>query len=929
MKLLRSAWIASLWSLRGVGTVMLWTLWLGLGGLLAIQTYIASTSELAVPDFLLRRLERQIEAYGVNVTFGRTSFDPHGRVLIEDVRFTLPGYEEPILSARAVYAQFDPWLLAIGRVEPQQLRVTGVAALVPARLTPSGRGEQIVRDLDAVLVPVGKHLAIPQLSAYVGNVVLTARGSIALPARKDASAPDLGEIAARFPDFSRRAMTVMGQLDALEAPTLHLELSPHETGIATAEAVLFARRLTLDTPLVARIEALQIATRGPLLGNDPTPTRLELVAAEMSLPFATRAQGVRASLLGGFREGGGYRFEPTELRLTADAAESAGFSAEAFSALLTPKPLPQLDADITMRLLDAPLAVQAEADFSARSAVLRFSGALSPRVLDPLSARLKADVRKWFDFAALAAEAGEVRLGPEWKFERLDARVALRGIDAYNVPMEEGRATIALTPTRLHAPEVFARIGTNFARGSYEQDLRTREFRFLLDGQLRPLDISGWFQSWWPNFFKQLDFTAAAPVASVDVGGVWREGRQSRVFVFADVAQPVVRGVALDRVRTRLFIRPGYYDGLELLATSGERAASGTFTYALDAETFDWRSLDLDVASTLDPALAARMIGPAGERVLEPFAFAQPPTLKLAGRFTSAHAPEGEHQALTIGARTAGTFRVYDFPLEDATFTATLRDDTIDVDDVTAQFAGGALRGRARIFGTGEDRRVSFDASLKEAALGAVATTLQEYSARQQGRPPPPPGKFVQEKANVRIDLTAVGAGKYGAPLSYEADGAVALSGAEIGEVPLLGLLSEVLRFSTLRFTSATSKFKLAGAKIEFPDVVVRGANSSIEAEGNFALDRKALDFKARIFPFQESDGLIKTVVGAVLTPFSNVFEVKLSGSLEKPEWALTLDPTNILRSLVPGEESAPGAAANPAAAPPLGAATPPTAGGK
>src|SRR5581483_2158385 len=82
--------------------------------------------------------------------------------------------------------------------------------------------------------------------------------------------------------------------------------------------------------------------------------------------------------------------------------------------------------------------------------------------------------------------------------------------------------------------------------------------------------------------------------------------------------------------------------------------------------------------------------------------------------------------------------------------------------------------------------------------------------------------------------------------------------------------------------------------------VTLRGANSAIDAHGDYALERRELDFKAKVFPFQESGNVLKSVVGAVLSPISNVFEVKLSGTLSKPEWAFVIGPTNLMRSLGP-----------------------------
>jgi hypothetical protein len=83
----------------------------------------------------------------------------------------------------------------------------------------------------------------------------------------------------------------------------------------------------------------------------------------------------------------------------------------------------------------------------------------------------------------------------------------------------------------------------------------------------------------------------------------------------------------------------------------------------------------------------------------------------------------------------------------------------------------------------------------------------------------------------------------------------------------------------------------------------LRGANSAIDAHGTYALDRRELDFNAKILPFQESANLLKSVVGVVLSPLSSVLEVKLTGSPLKPQWAFARGPTNLLRSLAPSNE--------------------------
>ncbi|MCC6414426.1 MAG: hypothetical protein IT582_00740, partial [Opitutaceae bacterium] len=129
------------------------------------------------------------------------------------------------------------------------------------------------------------------------------------------------------------------------------------------------------------------------------------------------------------------------------------------------------------------------------------------------------------------------------------------------------------------------------------------------------------------------------------------------------------------------------------------------------------------------------------------------------------------------------------------------------------------------------------------------------------------------------------------------------LSGRGLGEIKLLGLLSELLRFTSLRFNHLSTNFTVERDKVVFPEVSLTGSNSAINARGSYSLAQGELDFNARVYPFQESEFFLKTVVGAVLTPLSNVLEVKLTGELAKPKWAFVIGPTNLLRSL--GEAAA------------------------
>src|SRR5436190_1310819 len=73
-----------------------WTLWLVLVVLLVFQAWIAASRELAVPSFMLRMIEERLAASQVEIKFGHARFDQSGRILVENVRISLPAYREPI-----------------------------------------------------------------------------------------------------------------------------------------------------------------------------------------------------------------------------------------------------------------------------------------------------------------------------------------------------------------------------------------------------------------------------------------------------------------------------------------------------------------------------------------------------------------------------------------------------------------------------------------------------------------------------------------------------------------------------------------------------------------------------------------------------------------------------------------------------------------
>lgn len=886
------------WAAASLLSLVVWTLWLVLLVLLAVQIWWVVTRELAVPDFVLRSFEERLAVSQLHATFSRTSFDPTGRILVENLSLSAPDFNEPLLTARAVYVQLEPRALLAGGFEPLELRASGVNFFVPGMFSASGRSEALARDVEIALVPGERDLEVRHFSARIGGLRLTAHGTVSTAAWRHgpgAPLPVAGLIARDYPRLSRRVADYVAQLEALDEPRLHLEFAPSETRSAIVTATLFARGGLLKQPLLLQATNLVATTRFPLAGESVVKTRFDLIADELLLGGSTLARDVRARLRGVLRPEE-RRFLPDAAEVSARLVSGAGFTATSLSASLALRENP-LHGTITAQLAGAPLTVTGETRLAEKTAKLHVEGRFAPSLLDPLSKLTGLDLHQWATFSTAPMLNADVQFGPGWKFSALDAWVAARDLVAYRVPLDELSGHVTLAGHEFRATDAIVRQGENHAHGTYGMDTATRDFRFLLTGQLRPGDIGGWFGAWWGRVFANFDFRAAVPVADVDVQGRWGEPRLSQEFIGASAPAAGIRGVPFDQVRTRLFIRPGFYDAVEFFVTRGAGVARGTFTQQGDFTGPGFRHLDFALTSTLEVHEAARIFGATGLALVAPYHFATPPRLRVNGQINGAAAPGGSHQTVRIEGESTGEFGLFEFPLGNLSFAADLRDDDLVLAPVTVRFAGGTARGQAHLWGRGPQRRLSFDYGLTGANLGQAFTVLEKFFAQRKNRPVPE-RSAIFDRVEVRLDLAAAAEGQFGDPFSFHGQGKAELVGPELGQLRLLGQLSELFNFTTLHFTSLQTSFKINGPRLEMSGVKLTGANSAIEAQGQYDLERQQLDFNAKLFPFGESKFVPQAIIGAVLSPLSQILEVKLTGSLEKPSWDFVRGPTNFLRNL-------------------------------
>lgn len=908
-----------------VACFCIWSLWLVLAVVLAFQLYIAFAHELAVPSFLVRSLESRLAVSGLHTSFGRARFDPSGRVLLENARVSFVAEDEPAVTAQRLYIDIDPWSLLAGRFEPRQLQASGVSLWVPAMLSATGRSENLLQDVELSVTPAGEGFEIHQLTARLAGMPVTGRGTVSLaglPHHPTAGLP-LAELLATYYQSACRQLTALSErLTVLQSPSVNLTFRASHTRGAIAQVTLLADGLRLAEPVAVTAGPLRLATRLPLWGTGPIYARIAATADSLQLPHEVKVDHLHAVVRAQVSLAEhAFHLRRSEVQFARLSTPDVTVHDAAVHLVNAAPHHWQLEAAV--RLGHEPVGLTASVDPVLRSARVHAIGKFDPALMAVINRHAKRDIRPFLDFANPPEFDLHANFAPGARFTNVEGRVFATQVLAHNVTFDRIGGHVVFDGKRFIATNAEAHVGENFARGTYEQDVATHQFRFLLKGRLRPLDISGWFREWWPNFWDHFDFTAAPPDAEVDVQGRWGfgQGWRTSVFVFADSRRPMIRGVQLDHALTLIYLRPHYYDGMEIFATKGGGSAHGSFVRRLEPEGFTLKRMDFDFDSSLDLPDAAGLVGPEVEKIVAPFAFDHAPNLHVAGYMTGDEdAAQVPMRRIEVSGRATGNFTFHQFPLGNLSFQAVLNGNDLLIEPLSVDFASGISTGRVRIDVTPHHERLGFDLGLKGGNLRQATTILDDYTAQRHGYKPSGTGSYIQHSALVSMDVGLSAEGNLNDPYSYVGTGNAELTGNGLGEIRLLGALSELLNFTSLRFNTLRTDFKLEKTKLVFPQVSITGANSSVSAHGTYYLTNRTLDFNARIYPFEESKFILKNVVGAVLSPLSTVLAVKLTGRIEKPSWSFVIGPTNFLRNLTQSAEDkpAPGPTApTPPAAPP------------
>jgi hypothetical protein len=428
--------------------------------------------------------------------------------------------------------------------------------------------------------------------------------------------------------------------------------------------------------------------------------------------------------------------------------------------------------------------------------------------------------------------------------------------------------------------------------GSYEMDIATRDYRFLVRGRTLPGTIAPWFTDWWPEFWSRFSFPAEAPPeVDLEIAGRWRHRDRTLVAGSVRTGEMTVYGLPFDQVFTRLFTRDRYFDILEVAASVGDRRISGSFTHNERDAGDSTRRIRFDAHSTLELPRYSRLASPEILEGLEPFVFEDRAEVIVSGNvdFRST----GISEDVTALVESTGTFRFFEFPVQNATFNVRSHNGVFDIRDVSAGIGSGRLTGAAQSNpGADAGRTIRFEAKLADARMDELSAVLADFKTRAAF--PGVDESVTSEGALagrgiLTMDLAAEGLAAN--PWGLTGKGTATVTQAELGRIRVFGPLSKlfegtIFNFTSFRLTDASAQFTLNGDTLVFAPLEITGPSAQLRSFGNYKMLTSELEFNTTIFPFRESTMPVMGLIGLMLEPFSRALEVRLSGTFSKPHWS-------------------------------------------
>ncbi|MEM9157740.1 MAG: AsmA-like C-terminal region-containing protein [Verrucomicrobiota bacterium] len=863
--------------------------------------YVIALDEVPVPKFLIRQLEAQAQAKGVELRIeGEKGIRlyPDGRIDIDRPVLRDPAFGAPIVEASHASIDLDLPSLIFGHVKINRITLANGQFLTPAIISPSGTTETIVDHIDLRFVPGRRDMEIEYLRGRFGDARLSATGSIPLSIfQLKTPQENKFELREFLIENLPKVWDARAQIEIAQDLSIHLHTQTDKAGNISLDARLFAESLNRDSwslgPIaldltLAKDQALALEARLAEIQNSKLEIQIPAAMATAAWPKLPTPKNFHPSTF----QVSLPRVSRQQFEVANDLALKGSTASLARNLRSPQNATPAIDLDATLRLADQPWAIKASADLSNRTAFAALDGQLSNALLAHASKAAEQDLAPFADFPSKPDLALTARLGPDFELQLATLDLDAGPLVGMGTPFDRATAHATFDGTQFSAPKVSIRKDGQHGEIGIDYNLETKFRRFLVEGMLHPNHIDSWFEPWWASFWS--DNFQIGPdgfYILMDSQGTFGIPDSLRITGHAFAIDFGARGEPMEYFRSDMYILLHYFDLYNAELIREEGYARGDVQIDMDRDPRDGidklAGLWIDGESTLDPEIGKTVLYEVEKEVteiLEPYTYTKIPYIKA--KSSSIRHLDDFNYDIALQVRADAPLTYEDFPLQAVQASVSIDNELVFIPDLVATFGNGVLNAKAEI----RDEDLIFDAKLSNADFGEALKSAVEYFEAQEDAPPEGYDSASMVEYGGKIDMEFSGAGIVGDFQSYIGEGSYQITEADLKKVHLFGIFGQVfegnplLDFSTVKLTDASGPIQAKERYILLEDLTIEGPRSVMDGSGYYDLEEEEMDIKMRLFPFRKSNMIHTRAIGLVLTPISAVFELSMTGELSDPQ---------------------------------------------
>ena len=883
-----------------------------LGLLLIVQLclggWLTIVGKFEIPDFILQRLKDDLAKSGVQFDANEVIIDFRGYLLVDQLDMWFSDEKDPFLQAKKVVIGFRPWELLGRNLGLSDVRTEQIQLYSLASAAPHGKRQLLLDGMYIAAHRRWEHWHLHLLRGNFGILKVLLSGSLRLDYLdfEDNSSSEPKTFKQGYQQLCEQLLQAQEQLKIFKNPFVTANLSSSADFPLQMDVLFYAdggRYLVEDyIHFGAHAMHANVGFSKDWVSYGLDPVRITIDDVHLSEDVAV--ESVQLQCAWGFRD---------LLNLPQHASgflyniSAYGISLE--SLVLHYHDLAHFPLRIHAAIEHASnwLEVEGKLSFKDKTADCRFEGVWDPMFFfeaEPLKQHLPLTK---VGFAVPPKFKGKVKFEKDWQFDGVELSVDTGAFHYETLHVEGMHTNAKIEKDQLWLSDTVIYTKDYTVKGNYWQNLSNEEYRFLLHGTLRPLDISFIVdEEWWPQLWDEIKFGEVMPAASIDLRGRYSGGSAYKwMFGYCALPKCTYRGVPLKSATGFLWQLPSHLELLDLHVLTPQNQALVNLEWRYVPHGKDRYSLSFAGAGDIPLEELAKIV-PEAEPYAQLFVGEIPPDLKLAGLSYGADSDKNGELFLNFHCRYSNPIVFESITMDRLQFQGLSTPKFVDLQHIAIGIAEGTAHGDALLTKhPNAEPSIKFRVGLTDAQgdklMNAIPFLQEDDTGKKDEKSKTAKKDNEQHKKfNLgRVDFSMTGDGQIGELDSFKGNGELEIKKGHLGKLHLFGGLSSFLssiglNLGIVEFTGVKTSYQWKDSYIHLPDGQIIGPTAKIHVNGNYFIKNSALDFILAIHPLGSFNFPVLAQLLDLFSPLANTIQVKLTGTTKKPKWDLMFTPLGL-----------------------------------